>query len=228
MMRSWWVLLSFSLGSAGCMVEESPTEEQQEPEEHFGEARDEQITPFKWGYIKQSGTIVAASWHGQLRSGPMVELWAMKPGYSASAARTFDGQGSTTCSSFRSTVCGWTSATYYEATYAQSALNCASPPSAFLPPGGSVSFLASGSYGTTNAFGTPFAWTYTTGNVEYWAMSSLVDLSSGVTSIQSPLSPGYSSFNNFVSTVCAMGTPPSTWFSAYYTQLSNFCSVNPC
>lgn len=93
---------------------------------------------------------------------------------------------------------------------------------------GFISFLGTGSYTITEPSAPTFGWTYASGNVEYWAMNHLFSTTVGTNSTQSPLAPPYSSFNNFVSTVCAMPSPPTTWFSACYKQKSNFCSVNPC
>lgn len=59
-------------------------------------------------------------------------------------------------------------------------------------------------------------------------MNHVFSTSTGVNSTQSPFPSGFSSFNNFVSTMCATATPPTLWFSAYYTPQANFCTVNPC
>jgi hypothetical protein len=226
MRRGYALVLSMlGLAGAGCSVD---SDESDEGEEELGEAQ--QMQPDVGGAnIKQNGAIVGAIWHGRLGNGTEVEYWVKKPGYSASASRTFEGTGSsTTCSAFRTMVCAWSGATYYNANFTHTTLNCSSPPGTIAPPGGGVSFLASGSYVTSDAVPSPFAWTYVSGNVEYWAMSRLISTTSGISSSQSALVPAYSSFNNFVTSVCALPSRPTEWLTQSMTSISNFCSVNPC
>ena len=177
--------------------------------------------------IKQNGASVGAVWRGRISTGADVEYWVKRPTYVANAARIFEGAGSSTCSAFRSMVCGWTGATRYKATVTHAPLVCGAPPSTITAPGGAASFLASGSYRTTSA-GTPFAWTYVNSNVEYWAMNNLVPSTAGAQSPQAPLTPPYTSFANFVSSVCATAPVPTEWLTQYLVTQPTFCSANPC
>lgn len=210
---------------AGCDVEE--TREDAMVDEDVGVAHQAQLDPGNFE-IRQNAAIVGAVWRGRISTGADVEYWVKRSTYVANAARTFEGAGtSTSCSAFRTMVCGWTGATRYKATVTHAPLNCGAPPSTITAPGGAVSFLAPGSYRTTNA-GTPFAWTYVSGNVEYWAMNDLVPSTLGAQRPQGPLTPPYTSFGNFVSSVCATTPAPTEWLTQYLVAQPAFCSANPC
>ncbi len=207
---------------AGCAAEpvDSPP-----PDEAVGTAASPQIGPLKGYTIQQAGVTVAAAWRGTITSGADVEYWVALPSYSASAARTFSAT-SESCATWKRTVCSsdWSGASYYQGVFTETTLSCFFPPGPCSAPRGAHTFLGAGSYQTDDAFGSPFAWTLAQGSCEYWAMDHTI---SG-TSTQSPLSPGYSSLSAFESAMCAMGTLPSTWFSVYYENLSNFCSADDC
>src|SRR5262249_39604037 len=135
---------------------------------------------------------------------------------------------SATCADWKNDVCGtgWAGSTYYKATYVETTLDCSFPPDPCHAPRGAVSFLAPGSYQTQSGTTGPYAWTYVSGACEYWAMDHLV--SSNTTSTQSPLTAGWSSLSSFESAMCAESPVPSTWFTVYYTPVSNFCSAHTC
>ena len=88
-----------------------------------------------------------------------------------------------------------------------------------------MSFLGAGSYQTLDSAGSSFAWTYSTGHCEYWAMDHTI--STG-TNTQSPLSPGYASLSDFETSVCAMSPVPSTWYTVDYVNDTHFCSATRC
>jgi hypothetical protein len=93
------------------------------------------------------------------------------------------------------------------------------------PPVGAVSFLGAGSYQAVDGAGSPFAWTYSTGHCEYWAMDNTI--STG-TNVQSPFTPAYTSLSQFETSVCALSPAPSTWYTVDYLPDTHFCSAPRC
>ncbi len=221
-------LTAITLVGVGCVAQTGDTG----ADESVGVASQAQLDPGTKQYtIAQSGITVASAWAGPNGAGLPVEYWVSKASYSPTAARTFTGAGQT-CANWKRSVCSgsaWTGATYYKATYVETPLDCAFPPGPCAPPAGAVSFLGSGSYRTAMATvgvpPVPFAWTYATGSCEYWANNHTI--STG-TSAQSPLSPAYTSLSQFESSVCAMSTPPTTFYTSYYEPVADFCSIPTC
>jgi hypothetical protein len=176
--------------------------------------------------MTQLGVTTASSWAGTNINGAKMEFWVAKPGYSATAARTFSGS-SATCTDWKRSVCGasFAGSTYYRATFTEVPLDCAFPPGPCAPPAGAVSFLGAGSYRTTASVGgvpSPFAWTYSTGTCEYWANAH--PITTGL-STQSPLSPAYTSLSQFETSVCGLSPVPTTFYTTYYEPVANFCSI---
>ena len=124
-------------------------------------------------------------------------------------------------------MCGtaWSGATYRKGLFTQQTLNCSLPPGPCSPPSGTTSFLGAGSYRTTDASGAAFGWTYSDGTCEYWAMHHTIGAGQ---SSQNPLSSGYSSQSNFVTSMCMMSPIPSTYFEATYEDIVNACSAIVC
>lgn len=225
-MRVWtWCIGMVVCGAVMGCVETSPESEPEVDEEDVAAAPSPQLDPGYRSYtIKQSGVIVASAWAGQIASGETVEYWVSKPAYAPSSARTIEG-ATQSCATWKRSVCGasWSGSTRLKAIFSQQTLNCALPPGPCSPPSGALSFLGAGSYSTVNVDNTAFAWTYSDGTCEYWAMNHLI---SGA-STQSPFTPGYTSHSNFISQVCAMGSPPSDYFEATYTDIGS-CSAIQC
>ena len=213
-------LLTLALAplSMGCLA----TPEEPAAEGRTGSALSAELDGgLKTYLLTQSGVTVAAAWSGSVGGVP-VEYWAALSTYSATASRNIV-ESSQSCADWKRTVCGsgWSGATYYKPVVSQTTLNCAFPPGPCTPPTGGVSFLGSGSYRTLNSAGAPFAWTYVASSCEYWAMDHTI--STG-TSVQSPLSPAYTSLSQFETSVCAISPVPSTWFSVSYVPDATFCS----
>lgn len=191
--------------------------------EEVAEAASPQLDPgYKSYTIKQSGVTVASAWAGTLSSGAVAEYWAARPAYSGPAARSFDG-GHQSCASWKASVCNpvWANATYYRAEFTQRTLDCGLPPGPCSVLKGTVPFLDAGSYVTSDSGGSAFAWTYVSGECEYWAMHNTISMG---TSYQDPLSPGFASHSAFLTEMCAKSPVPSTYFEATYHELTNACS----
>jgi hypothetical protein len=232
-MRFLWMSLGLTAivsQGVGCVAETGEPGAGDPAGEPVGVISQAQLDGGTKGYnITQSGATVASAWAGSAGGVP-VEYWVAKSSYSPSTARGFTG-ASQTCSDWKRGVCGagWSGSTYYQAIYTQTTLDCAFPPGPCSPAPGAISFLGSGSYKTSTVSifggGTPYAWTYVSGSCEYWAMNHTI---SNGNSQQNVLSPAYTSLSQFESSVCAMGTVPSTFYSVYYEPVANFCSITTC
>jgi hypothetical protein len=211
--------------AAGCLVDSGGREP---GDDEVGAAVSAQVDEDQKSYtITQSSVTVASAWAGVIGLGTKVEYWVAKPGYQSGATRAFSG-ASQTCSAWKSGVCGtgWSGATYYKATYTEEPLDCEYPPDPCQPPAGAVSFLANGSYRTSTTLEGNFAWTYVSGGCEHWAMNHLI--TNGTSTQLALRSNTYTSLTDFHSTMCAMSTPPSTWFTAAYEEVADFCASSTC
>jgi hypothetical protein len=222
-------VLSMSFGilalvsvAAGCLAPAGPTDSGGP----IGEAASAQVDGgTKTYWLHQLGTLQASAWAGTV-GGVATEYWVAKSGYSASAARTFS-QTTQSCGTWKRGVCdtSWSGATYYRAVFTETTLDCELPPDPCVPSLNATSFLGSGSYTTAPAAGGPFAWTFSTGTCEYWAMHNTIGSGSN---IQSPMTSGYSSLTTFITAMCQANPVPSTWFTVYYEPVANFCSTSVC
>jgi hypothetical protein len=193
-------------------------------EEAVGTASQAEFDPGLFQLL-QGGNEVASLWRGTNALGLQVEYWALLPSYAASSSRSFSTE-SMTCSEWQSTVCGsgWSGATYLQANFTETTLDCAFPPGPCSAPRGARSVLGAGSYLTDDGSGSAIAWTYVAGSCEYWAMDSLV----GNGAVQGPTRSGWSSLSAFETSMCGKSPVPSTWFTVYYTTVSDFCSAEIC